>query len=328
MAKVIVLIPTFDHGPTLLPAIHSALHQTESDLEVHIIGDGAPASTDALMSTLIETDSRVHYHPHPKSPRTGEPYRHSLLSRVDCDFVAYLSDDDIWAPNHVERLIEPLIRGVDFAATLTLLLGAESPQLMRVDLAQPSDRALLLGDVNRITLSAAGHRLDSYLRLPFGWRTTPVGQWTDHWMWKQWLGEPWVTAESIWALTAVHIPRQFRANDTNEDMAAKSWEWWGRVSHTGWERDREAMLISAGSNVERLAEIELANSKVKVEEADLQLAAIQDKLSAATERQAQSTELNDRLVRQLELAGGTTPPSTPTARPTAVFDNLAHDETS
>ncbi len=254
MPKVVVLIPTFDHGPTLLPAIHSVLRQTEANVVVHVVGDGAPASTDAMMAQIIESEPRVHYHANPKSPRTGEPYRHLLLQSVQCQFVAYLSDDDIWAPDHLERVTEPLARGADFAATLTLLLGDGDPELMRVDLSDPADRAMLLGSVNRVTLSAAAHRLDSYLRLPFGWRTTPAGEWTDHWMWKQWLEQEWVRAESVAALTALHTPKLYRGSMSVDEIAAANWKWCERTTHPNWPTDRDALLIAAANRSARRAE--------------------------------------------------------------------------
>lgn len=304
MPKVVVLIPTFDHGPTLLPAIHSALNQTETDVAVHVIGDGAPDSTDVLMEQVTGSEQKVHYHPHAKSPRTGEPYRHELLQSVECEFVAYLSDDDILAPDHVERVTEPLARGVDFAATLTLLLGEGEPELMRVDLGDPSDRAMLLGSVNRITLSVAAHRWDSYLRLPFGWRTAPADEWTDHWMWKQWLAEPWVTAESVPALTAIHVPRQYRDGMSNEEMAAANWEWVRRTSDEWWSLQRDAVLIAAANTSSRLAEQRLAEVLAVSTQADATESALRADLHVANERadglqaQSENADTASRLAAQ------------------------------
>jgi GT2 family glycosyltransferase len=45
-----VLIPTHDHGPTLLRSVRSALAQTVTELEVFVIGDSVPDVTRELMA--------------------------------------------------------------------------------------------------------------------------------------------------------------------------------------------------------------------------------------------------------------------------------------
>lgn len=244
MARVAVIIPTFDHGVLLRPAIRSALGQTVSDLEIHVMGDGAPPETDALMDSITAAEPRVRYHRHLKSPRTGEAYRDHLLRRIDAELVCYLCDDDLWMPDHVE-VLSAALADHDLAATETIQLGRGEPELCRVDLADPEDRAMLLGAINRVGLSVAGHRLDSYLRLPHGWRSTPPGQWTDHWMWRQWLEQPWVRAVSIPRWTAVHIPQVFRTGWSNEDREVENLTWLDRISAPDWPHERDATLLQA-----------------------------------------------------------------------------------
>ena len=78
-----MLIPTFDHGETLRAAVRCAVNQTRNDIRVHVIGDGAPLETNNLMDELCSLDQTVSFHPNPKSPRTGEPYRDALLRNID-----------------------------------------------------------------------------------------------------------------------------------------------------------------------------------------------------------------------------------------------------
>jgi glycosyltransferase involved in cell wall biosynthesis len=40
-----VLVPTHDHGLTLLRSVRSALRQTVEELEVFVVGDGVPDET-------------------------------------------------------------------------------------------------------------------------------------------------------------------------------------------------------------------------------------------------------------------------------------------
>ena len=53
-----VLIPTHDHGPTLLRSVRSALGQTVEDLEVFVVGDGVPDATREVMGELTGSDDR------------------------------------------------------------------------------------------------------------------------------------------------------------------------------------------------------------------------------------------------------------------------------
>ena len=47
-------MPTFNHGPTLLRSVPTALNQTVSDLEVFIIGDGVSDSTREIIADILE----------------------------------------------------------------------------------------------------------------------------------------------------------------------------------------------------------------------------------------------------------------------------------
>ncbi|HYA08203.1 MAG TPA: glycosyltransferase, partial [Gaiellaceae bacterium] len=77
-----VLIPTHDHGPTLLRSVGSVLAQTVPELEVLVIGDGVPDVTRELMAKVTAGDERVRFFDHPKGPRHGELYRHAALQEA------------------------------------------------------------------------------------------------------------------------------------------------------------------------------------------------------------------------------------------------------
>jgi len=47
--------------------------------------------------------------------------------------------------------------------------------------------------------------MDAYRRLPYGWRTTPPDfPWTDLYMWRQFLAEPWCRARSAMVPTGIN----------------------------------------------------------------------------------------------------------------------------
>lgn len=208
-----VIIPTHDHPGMLGRAVASVQSQTRDDLDLVIIGDGAGDDTRDVVADLSRSDRRIRFLDRPKSPRTGEPHRHELLSTADTEAVAYLSDDDLWLPQHLEVIAE-LLSAHDFAHTLPSQTASDGTTLLwRVDLSTATDRRRILQSDNRIPLATAAHTLAMYRRLPHGWRTAPRGTPTDHWMWIQILELHWVRATSSPEWTCLHFPAHSRSPD-------------------------------------------------------------------------------------------------------------------
>ena len=209
--QISVLVPTHDHGPLLGIAVRSALRQTVDDLEVLIAGDGVDETTRAVAQELVEADPRVRFFDLPKGPRLGEAHRHRLLvEEARGEHVLYLCDDDLWLPEHAERLLE-LLRGADFAHALSVwTMNDGTVQLTTLDLATAYHREAVATGRQTPALSTAGHTMAAYRRLPHGWRTTPDSESTDSWMYRQFLAEPWCAAASGRVPTLVHLPSPTR----------------------------------------------------------------------------------------------------------------------
>ncbi len=187
MTRATVLVPTFDHGPTLNYAVRSALDQTVADIEVFIVGDGVPPLARGFIEELVGEDSRVRLFTNDKGPRHGEIHRARALEEASGEIVCYLSDDDLWLPDHLEVMRE-LLEEADFAHCLPVRVEPDgSIGVWPVDLTKEADRELLLSGENRIPLSCSGHTLAAYRRLPHGWRTTPDNVPTDLYMFQQFL---------------------------------------------------------------------------------------------------------------------------------------------
>jgi len=117
---VSVVIPTYDNSELLLRrAVASALAQTYVHLEVVVVGDCAPPETGRLLSEV--SDPRVRYHnlpirgPYPDDPRdrwhvAGIPPRNEAVAQARGAWIAPLDDDDAFAADHVEALLD-LARG-------------------------------------------------------------------------------------------------------------------------------------------------------------------------------------------------------------------------
>lgn len=223
-----VLIPTHDHGPTLLRSVRSALGQTAEDLEVFVVGDGVPDATREVMGELTGSDDRVRFFDNPKGPRHGELHRHAALQEAGGEIVCYLADDDLWLPDHVEEM-RRLLGEADFAHALPLSIDGDGRfHHFRVDLARPYWRELLLGGENRIPLSCGAHTLELYRRLPAGWRTTPDETYTDLYMWQQILAVPGSRAVSGTAPTVLHFPSSGREGWTEAQRLAELDAWSSR----------------------------------------------------------------------------------------------------
>jgi glycosyltransferase involved in cell wall biosynthesis len=221
MTAATVLIPTHDHVETLRYSVASVQRQTVQDFELFIVGDGVGAATRAIVSEFCAADRRIRFFDFAKGPRKGEILRHEALRCAEGRFVAYLGDDDVWLPDHLE-VLDALLRDADFGHTMQVGIDAEGRiVVMAADLQNVSLRHRMLTELhNRFDLTFAGHTLAAYRRLPHGWRTTPPEfAWTDLYMWRQFLAEPWCRARSAMVPTAINTWTHLRPNLTSRQRA-------------------------------------------------------------------------------------------------------------
>lgn len=230
MPKVTVLIPTFDHGDTIRFPLACLREQTVQDHEVLIVGDGVPPEAEQRLREYAAADPRITFHPFPKHVSRGEPHRHELLQRARGEIICYLTDRDLWLPDHLERMVE-LLADADFAHSLGLhVLPGDELQFFPVDLALARDRERMLHRFNRVPLSCAAHRLEFYRRLPRGWETTPPGKPTDWHMFQQFLEQPDCRARSGTYPSAITFPSPPRRGWNGEQRLAELARWQARLA--------------------------------------------------------------------------------------------------
>jgi glycosyltransferase involved in cell wall biosynthesis len=228
--RATVIIPTYDHGPLLLSAVRSVQRQSFQDFELFIIGDGVTKETREAVEEALSLDSRIRFFDQPKSPRTGEPYRHLALKEASGDIVCYLSDDDLWLSNHLETFSHALAR-YDVVHSLCCWIkpdGQISAGL--VDWAVPEWVNWTLSGQSLGGLSFVGHTMEFYRRLPYGWRTTPVERPTDQYMWEQLLSMPGVRAGSTGWPTVIRFSAIPRQNWTLERRQEELRAWEDKIS--------------------------------------------------------------------------------------------------
>ncbi|MGN6276815.1 MAG: glycosyltransferase family 2 protein [Solirubrobacterales bacterium] len=202
-----VLIPTHDHAATLDLAVRSALEQTVAEIEVLIVGDGVSEEVREVASGLGREDERVRFLDLPKGPNHGEVHRGTAIERTEAEIVCYLCDDDLLLPEHVESMRE-LLGEADLAHSQNGFFDPDGAwHHIFADLSAPACREWVLQPgQNVVALTGTAHTAAAYRRLPYGWRTTPEGQWPDHYMWQQFLAQPWVRAATAPRVTALQFP--------------------------------------------------------------------------------------------------------------------------
>ncbi len=101
---VSVLVPTFNRPQYLSKALASVLQQSYRNLQVIVINDGGEDVNDIINSFR---DPRLLFIN--RKENRGKPYSlNEALNRADGKYVAYLDDDDLYYPNHIETLVNAL----------------------------------------------------------------------------------------------------------------------------------------------------------------------------------------------------------------------------
>lgn len=208
--KATVILPTTgDRGPLLPYSVGSIQNQTVKDIEIFIIGDGVDDNTRKVIFELKDKDRRIRFFDHPKDISRGERYRHAALQCASGRLVCYLLDRDFMLPHHIENLMG-YIEKYNLVTSRIYNIGENFTRIPIKLVGEPDDKFLnqvkALREINDVQysvdeftkesynkvkksfkvtvfgLSCLSHTLDFYNSLPYGWRTTPPGYFTDQYM--------------------------------------------------------------------------------------------------------------------------------------------------
>ena len=106
--RATVIIPTFGNAKFARWAIKSVQQQTVKDIEICIICDGSPKNMISFFKDMAKEDARLKVFVFPKSPRTGEPYRDTVIKQTTGNIICYCGHDDLWLPCHIEEMEKSL----------------------------------------------------------------------------------------------------------------------------------------------------------------------------------------------------------------------------
>lgn len=99
-----ILMPTHDRAALIGPAIRSVLDQSFGDFELVVCGDGCTDDTAQVVAAF--DDPRVIWCDLPKGPGFGYANRNIALEGARGSLVAFLSDDDLYLPDHLARFAD------------------------------------------------------------------------------------------------------------------------------------------------------------------------------------------------------------------------------
>jgi len=103
MPEVSVVIPTRNRSRLLALTLHSVRWQRGVDLEVLVVDDGSADDTAETVAGLADPRIRLLRHDRPQGVSAA---RNRGIAAAGGAWVAFLDDDDLWAPDKLARQLE------------------------------------------------------------------------------------------------------------------------------------------------------------------------------------------------------------------------------
>jgi len=153
-----VLLPTRNRPELLRFAIESALAQSESALELLVVGDGCEQATAAMVTGF--DDPRVRWFDLPKAPGFGYANRNVALREARGDYIAFLADDDLLFPDHLAVLASTLeSTGAEWAYSRPLWVTSRGLVVpFAINLSNPAELDTFITVANHIPMSCVMFR--------------------------------------------------------------------------------------------------------------------------------------------------------------------------
>lgn len=123
MKKVSIIIPTYKNRGGLSVSVDSALKQTYQNIEVIIVDDNPPDSserryTEQIMEKYL-TNPKIKYIKHSKN-KNGAAARNTGINNSTGEYIAFLDDDDEFLESKIERQVDYLLLHSSYSAVYCL----------------------------------------------------------------------------------------------------------------------------------------------------------------------------------------------------------------
>lgn len=106
MAKISVLIPSYNHARYLGQTLDSVVSQTERDLEILVLDDGSNDDSFSIAQRKANSDARIRCYQ--QDNRGTISVLNKLFSMSSGDFICHLGSDDIWEPTFLAESLADL----------------------------------------------------------------------------------------------------------------------------------------------------------------------------------------------------------------------------
>lgn len=109
MAKISIIITTWNSEETIISAIQSAINQEYEDLEIIIIDDGSVDNTEKKVAEFIKDYKNIKYY---KKENTGvSDTRNFGIRRATGEYIIFLDDDDYLEKGLLKNLKPYILKG-------------------------------------------------------------------------------------------------------------------------------------------------------------------------------------------------------------------------
>jgi glycosyltransferase involved in cell wall biosynthesis len=123
MPRVSVIIATYNWSSVLRYAIASVLAQSHGDFELLVVGDGCTDDSEGVAASF--GDSRVRWQNLERNSGNQSAPNNRGLELARGELVAYLGQDDLWHPEHLEVLVRSIdASGADLVYSVAQVVGA------------------------------------------------------------------------------------------------------------------------------------------------------------------------------------------------------------
>ncbi len=118
MAKVSVIIPTYNRSNLVREAVQSVLRQSFADFEVLVVDDGSTDDTRSIIECILDNRIRYFY----KDNGGQSSARNFGLAKATGEYIAYLDEDDLWPVDYLKIMIEHLNTHQEYGAAYTRVI--------------------------------------------------------------------------------------------------------------------------------------------------------------------------------------------------------------